>query len=235
MLTTIAAIAGLVFGFTAFILSILNFRRDRPRLIVALQWDAVAVKDKHGTLAKFGRIYITNSGRRPIYITSAGIEVATRRPYGSIRSTTQGKPKGRKLAEGDPPLSLIVDADGSTIDLLMSWRDWWQDVRAYAIDSSGKKYVSPRVKKRPSWGIGDGRVPRGINGPSHTIECDLEQEQLETYITSGDFLLVRNSEVRRLREQARKAGANESEFASLVEEAKHRVIVITPADHPPDP
>lgn len=66
-------------------------------------------------------------------------------------------------------------------------------------------------------------------------ECDLEQEQFETHITSGEYLIVRSSEVRRLRDNAKRLGIDTSKFDSAVEEAKHRVIVITPADHPPDP
>ena len=48
MVTQIAAVCGVVFGFAGLVLSILNYFRDRPELVVALKWDMATTGDlKH--------------------------------------------------------------------------------------------------------------------------------------------------------------------------------------------
>lgn len=90
--------------------------------------------------------------------------------------------KGRKLAEGDPPISLVVDATGGGAEMTREHRSRWREFRAFAEDSTGKRYLSPKVKNCPSWGVGDGRVPWNVSLPTRIIECDLEQHQLESYL-----------------------------------------------------
>jgi hypothetical protein len=72
--TIVTAIIGVILGMSSLILSFLNFRRDRPKLLVSGRWDAITVCDQEGRQATYGQIYLTNSGRRPIYITAAGID-----------------------------------------------------------------------------------------------------------------------------------------------------------------
>lgn len=208
MLTTIAAIAGLIFGASGLLISILNYRRDRPSLTVSLDWDSVTVLDRQGKQARFARIYITNSGRRPIYVTSAGIEFdPPRAPYVE-RTEKQGQIKGRKLGEGDPPLSLVVT--GKTLDIVRGHAEYWKYVRAFAVDSTGKRYLSLKLKQCPPWGVGDGEVPYNFLMWGEVVECDLEQHQFESYLISGQWVLLNPEDHHELVEKLRKAGINES-------------------------
>ena len=127
VLTTITAIAGLFFGLAGFILGLLNYRRDRPKLKVYLNWDTCVFRDKLGRQAKLGQIYITNTGRRPIYITSAGLVFFTLSDRGIWR-TTVGGVRGQRLAEGDPPIVLVVP------DSVESARFLWQDHPHHCIE-----------------------------------------------------------------------------------------------------
>ncbi len=105
MLTTITAITGVVFGLSALLLSLLNYRRDRPKLLVSLRSDALTVRETEGRGAKFSQIYITNIG-------------AT-----------------------------------MTRDHRRSWREF----RAFAVDSTGKRYLSKEVTgpaRRGAWVMG---------------------------------------------------------------------------------
>jgi hypothetical protein len=155
MLTTITAITGVVFGLCALVLSLLNYRRDRPKLLVSLRWDALTMRDTEGREAKFSQIYITNIGRRPIYITSAGLVFDPPRAWWFLNHEKQGKLRGRKLTEGDSPLSLVVDATRLGAKMTRDHRRSWREFRAFAIDSTGKRYLSKEVK---DWSIvGRGR------------------------------------------------------------------------------
>jgi hypothetical protein len=190
MLTTITAIVGVVFGLSALVLSVLNYRRDRSKLLVSLRWDALTVRDTEGREAKFSQIYITNIGRRPIYITSAGLMFDPPRAWWFLNHEKQGKLRGRKLAEGDPPLSLVVDATRLGAKMTHDHRRSWREFRAFAIDSTGKRYLSKEVKDRPSWGVGDGRTPANATLAMEILECDLEQHDLESSLIKGDTVLL---------------------------------------------
>ena len=67
ILTDLTAFAGLLFGLSGFVLSILNYRRDRPRVVVSLQWD-MEVLPAAGPSADglTGLLRVTNAGRRPV-------------------------------------------------------------------------------------------------------------------------------------------------------------------------
>lgn len=190
MLTTITAITGVIFGLSALIISLLNYRRDRAKLLVSLRWDALTVRDTEGRETKFSQIYITNVGRRPIYITRAGLMFDPPRAWWFLNHEKQGNLRGRKLAEGDPPLSLVVDASRLGAKMTRDHRSSWREFRAFAIDSTGKRYVSKQVNERPSWGVGDGRTPANATLAMEILECDLEQHHLESSLIKGDFVLL---------------------------------------------
>jgi hypothetical protein len=213
--TTITAIIGVVFGLSSLILTLLNFRRDRPKLLVSLRWDAIIVRDTKGCDATFGQIYLTNTGRRPIYIRSAGIEFNPPRASWFTRTERQGKLKGRKLAEGDPPLSLVVDATRLGADLTREHSRYWCEFRAFAEDSSGKRYYSEKPTQRPSWGDGDGNVPKNVTLSGKIIECDLEQHELEAYLIKGDWVLVSIAEIWEMREKLKAVGVDPADYFSF--------------------
>ncbi len=139
--------AGLVTGTTSLVISLLNYRRDRPRIVVSLQWDAEtkrATQNKSGE--SWGHIFITNKGRRPTYITFVGLEYPNQNIVMNI--LTDGlNPIGHQLLEGDAPLKIKVPQYD---DLKQHSKDW-NKVRAVASDSLGKWYKSKKVDSKPSW------------------------------------------------------------------------------------
>ncbi len=197
MLTTITAIAALFFGLAGTILGLLNYRRDRPKLRISLNWDTCLVRDTYGAQAKLGRIYITNSGRRPIYMVSAGLMVFTLSDM-CIRRVSVGGIKGRRLAEGDPPIRLIVpDTVETAKTLWQKHAGHWKYLRAWAVDSNGKTYLSRRPNRRPFWGLGDGKFSRELaeTTPSWQIECHLEEHELEQVLNAGAWRIYPLEEV----------------------------------------
>lgn len=215
MFTTITAIAGVILGLSSLVLALLNYRRDRPKLLVSLRWDAIVVRDTKGRDASFGQLYLTNTGRRPIYITSAGIEFDPPRASWFSRTERQGKVKGRKLGEGDPPLSLVVDATRLGADLTREHSRYWRHFRAFAEDSTGRRYYSEKPTKRPSWGDGDGNIPNNVRLSGKIIECDLEQHELESYLLKGDWVLVSIADIWEMRQKLKAAGVDPATYFSF--------------------
>jgi len=67
--TLITAICGVIFGFGGLLLSILNYFRDRPKLVVTLQWDmALTDNPTYDSEKPWGLVRVTNIGRRPVYL-----------------------------------------------------------------------------------------------------------------------------------------------------------------------
>ncbi|MGH9871485.1 MAG: hypothetical protein ACRD9S_03340 [Pyrinomonadaceae bacterium] len=144
-LSDITAIAGLMFGLSAFVLSIVNYLHDRSTVVVDLIWD-MTVKDNG---RQVGIITIANVGRRPIYVSHAALRLPkeAKRSHILINAAVQGD----KLCEGDRPLQYIVPQD-----TLRQYAQSWDKIRAQVSDSTGKVWYSKKggVKKRPSWAGG---------------------------------------------------------------------------------
>jgi hypothetical protein len=188
VLTTIAAIAGLVFGFTGFVLGILNYRRDRPKLIVRLSWTTSILVDHARRQVQLGRIYITNAGRRPVYITAAGVEEYYS-TYTMIRRRNLKKTSGRRLAEGDPPIILVVPNSPEMADSFIERAAVWREIRAFVEDSTGRRYRSSKVWlwDKPRWSVGDGKATDYERDVSVFYECVLEEQEAQAKLLSGDF------------------------------------------------
>lgn len=138
----IVALTGLSFGLIGTTLGVVNFLRDRAKVVVFLQWDMAIIgkpEDK-----RFGCITVTNTGRRPVFITHA----ALRLPKGSEISHLLIKEglHGRKLSEGDAPVIFTLEQDG-----LDKYTAQWAQVIAQISDSTGKTWKSKKVRHRPSW------------------------------------------------------------------------------------
>jgi hypothetical protein len=141
-LSDVAALLGMVLGTAGFVMSLMNYLRDRPRVTVSLKWDMTEISSNK----KFGFVSVANIGRRPIYISIA----ALRLPEGFKHShliLKQSIP-GAKLSEGDASARFLVDCDK-----LEKYSKRWRDVRGYAEDSAGRRYVSKKLAKNPvpSW------------------------------------------------------------------------------------
>ena len=145
-LSEIASVLGMVFGSGGLVIGILNYLRDKPRVTVRLSWGyRIANSDVHDPKKLYGLVTVTNCGRRPIYITSVSISLP--KEFSGSRLLLLDSIEGRKLGEGDPPATFLLDQDNLTSEYVPHW----QTMRAAVNDSSGKKYFSRPVKEQPSW------------------------------------------------------------------------------------
>jgi hypothetical protein len=149
--TLITAICGVIFGFGGLLLSILNYFRDRPKLVVTLQWDmAVTDNPTYDPQKPWGLVRVTNIGRRPVYLGIVALKLPkdfkTEKGFEHSHLVLSQSIGGKKLAEGDPPAGFIVNQDD-----LAKYSQVWRKIRAIAEDSTGKTYESKKVSKRPSW------------------------------------------------------------------------------------
>jgi len=148
-LSNLAALAGMVLGTAGSVMSLMNYLRDRPRVRVSLSWDLTPIQDTEQVGEQIGVLSITNVGRRPIFISIAAVEVPQtfrKRAHLVVLESSSGQ----RLAEGDPPLKYVLRYK----DLKLSpYSNRWRQVRGYAEDSAGKRYVSKKPPKSPvpSW------------------------------------------------------------------------------------
>ena len=138
------ALLGLIFGLIGTTIGVSNYFRDRAKVVVMLQWD-MSMTDGNPE-NRIGCVTITNIGRRAIFIS----HVALRLPKGNEIShfLIKGGLKGQKLSEEDPPAVFPVKQEG-----LDEYASKWQNIIAQISDSTGKVWVSKKVKKQPSWAI----------------------------------------------------------------------------------
>ena len=139
--------AGLIFGLAGFVLGVMNYLRDRAKIVVELQWDMnVMPGGLYDSNKSYGVVRVTNVGRRAIYISHASLRL----PKGHDAShllLADGIP-GKKLSEGDSPqVYAILQED------LASYAKDWRKVIAEVSDSTGKTWTSRKIArdKTPSW------------------------------------------------------------------------------------
>lgn len=144
-LSDLAALIGMVLGTAGFVMSLINYLRDRPKVKVFLKWDMALVGD---SAKKIGILRVTNVGRRPIYISVAALQVPKAFKYTHLM-LKESMP-GKKLSEGDSPLTFTLNYDDLN---LAQYSKHWRKVRGYVEDSAGRKYVSKKLPKSdvPSW------------------------------------------------------------------------------------
>jgi len=138
-----AAILGMILGTAGFSISMMNYLRDRPKIRLTLNWDMTETQ----TRQMFGLVKVTNTGRRPVFISVVALEL----PKGFKHShlIVSSSIAGTKLSEGDKPNAHIVNYNE-----LAQYSGEWRKIRAYAEDSTGKKYFSEfpsKTAKSPSW------------------------------------------------------------------------------------
>jgi hypothetical protein len=146
-ITDITALIGVVFGTGALVLGILNYLRDRPKVDVVLQWNMRAIPETAlpPDQRECGIITVTNSGRRPVYISHVCLKVP--RHYGKDTLLLVDSVEGHKLSEGDPGVRFIVPYKG-----LAKYSKDWQKIRAQVSDSTGKVWASKRRRlQKPEW------------------------------------------------------------------------------------
>lgn len=141
-LSDVAAILGMVLGTAGFIMAFLNYLRDRPKVKVTLKWDMK--EPRGGQIA--GVVRVANLGRRPVFISIVALQVPDGFKYSHL--VLKESIPGQKLSEGDAPAGFLANYDG-----LKQYAAKWRDVRGYAEDSAGGKYLSKKLPKTdvPSW------------------------------------------------------------------------------------
>jgi hypothetical protein len=151
MVTLITAIFGVVFGFGGLLLSILNFLRDRPRLVVRLKWDmAITDNPTYDPKKSWGIVRVTNVGRRPVYLAVVSLklpkEARTLKGFKYTHLIVADSMTGKRLAEGDQAAGFVVNQDD-----MVKHSAVWRRIQAVAEDSTGKTYKSKKVREKPSW------------------------------------------------------------------------------------
>ena len=139
-LNDITTLLGLIIGFSAFALSIFNYYRDKAKIRIELQWDMQNNNDDEW----YGTVFISNIGRRPIYISHLALELP--KTYDSRYLVIREGLFGHKLAEGDEPLIFQIPHEG-----MNEYKKDWRNIIAQVTDSSGKIWKSNRVKVKPLW------------------------------------------------------------------------------------
>lgn len=142
-----ASILGMILGTAGFVMSILVYLRDRAQVKITLKWDMTEVQPPN---RQYGLVKLTNTGRRPIYISIVALEL----PKTSALShfILNESIEGTKLLEGDKPLGYFV----WDYDSLKPYANAWAKIRAYAEDSTGRTYYSEYPSadsKAPKWSL----------------------------------------------------------------------------------
>jgi hypothetical protein len=145
-LTMLTALLGVVIGTAGLVISVLNYFRDRPNVIVFLGWDYVVTSDPD--LKKtWGVVTVTNVGRRPIFVTHANFVYPNTTTRGLITESAEGA----KLLEGDPAKRYLLNISTGLPKLEKYAAEWWR-VRACVVDHTGKSWWSPKLSQKPEWG-----------------------------------------------------------------------------------
>jgi hypothetical protein len=144
--TMLTALVAVVIGTAGFVLSVLNYFRDRPKVIVTLGWDYVTTADP---TKRWGVVRVTNVGRRPIFISHANLTY----PNSTVRVLILESAEGTKLLEGDPPKRYLLDIKEGFPSLEPYAAQWWK-VRACVEDHTGKYWWSSKLTQKPKWGSG---------------------------------------------------------------------------------
>lgn len=120
-----------------------NYRRDRHKVRVDLQWNAEETR-KFGVrepTERFGHITVTNIGRRPVSIQFIGLHLPGRKRVINWLATGEVI----KLEEGGPPIIKKVRQDSN----LEPFVDIWRKIRASADDTANREYRSKHGGERP--------------------------------------------------------------------------------------
>lgn len=145
VVSMIAAVVGMVLGTAGFVMSLLAYLRDRPKIKVSLNLNMIDSKE----YKPYGMVVVTNEGRRPIFISAVVIVPPGTSLEGGTHMLITQSMGGNRLGEGDKPYKCLVD---KSVFIEHGLR--WREIRAYAEDSAGRRYLSPVPRKSataPNW------------------------------------------------------------------------------------
>ena len=150
-LNDLGTLVGVIAGTAGLVLGVLNYLRDKPIISVELQWDMTAMNvPGYSSNTPLAVIRITNSGRRPIYVSHVAIKLP--KGYEGSHLLVMEGIEGKKLEEGASPLTLPMTQEG-----LEQYSKDWKKLRAQVSDSTGKVWFSKKTwrGKPPSWVISE--------------------------------------------------------------------------------
>jgi len=127
--------------------SFLNFRRDKYKVVVDLDWDNGNhhIGMRSYVVETWGRITVRNEGRRRISIKIIGIKYPdNERVYSLLKDENA---EGVRLDEHDW-IELKVPQD----NFLKKYSKDWKKLHAVALDISNREYKSGKPWNKPSWG-----------------------------------------------------------------------------------
>ncbi|VGO21643.1 hypothetical protein [Pontiella sulfatireligans] len=146
-LNDLGTLFGIILGTSAFVLSIVNHRRDTAKVTVEIQWDMSMTNNTvYDSTKSYAVITVANVGRRPVYLSHVAFRIP--KGYETTHLLIPESIEGKKLAEGDSPLRFPLDQSS-----LEPYANKWAKIRAEVADSTGKIWKSkkPKKSKTPSW------------------------------------------------------------------------------------
>ena len=146
-LTEFAALFGIIFGLTGAVLGWLGYYRDKPQIVVTLQWDMSTINmPKYDSKKYWGLVTVTNIGKRPVYIQNAVLKLPKK--YDAVLMLFDNATGTQKLGEGHPPIFYVIDQTRLT-----QYSKDWKKIIAEVKISSGKIFSSKKADKNkiPSW------------------------------------------------------------------------------------
>jgi hypothetical protein len=138
----VLALVGGITGPLGFLISLLVFFRDRPRIEVSASWGLKAIPPDPDYPENIVSVSVVNLGRRPAYVS----HVSARRQGSTRVWLLAGTVPGRILTEGSPPYISILDENV----LKKNDLPWW-GTRFSVSTSSGKLVYSPWLESPPDW------------------------------------------------------------------------------------
>ena len=126
----------------ALFISVLNYRRDRFKIVVTLDLETGKEIINGKLIAELVVITVTNVGRRSVFITSVGLCFDNEENINDFLNLIYRE--GVKLDEGDKPIVLRIRKEN-----IPKLKENWKKVYATASDSTRTYYVSNTVKRKP--------------------------------------------------------------------------------------
>jgi hypothetical protein len=144
--TETISIVAITISLLSLLISFLNFRRDKYKVVVDLDWDNGShhIGMRSNVVETWGKITVRNEGRRPVSIRTIGIKyLDSERVYSLLKDENT---EGIKLDEHDW-IEIKVPQD----NMLKRYSKDWEKLYAVANDISGKEYKSGKPWNKPSW------------------------------------------------------------------------------------
>lgn len=152
-----AALVGMITGVSGFTLSIINYRREEPKLNVGLQWNCFSHTDNSIDKTHYvTKVTVANSGKRSVYITNVSIIVPKKYGANYTKITLSKRVTGVKLGEGEAPELYELDQNNFQNWLetkLNKFPEMQKDLIAVVTDSTGKEYKSAPCKDKIKFGF----------------------------------------------------------------------------------